>query len=156
MAPSTERALAYSKFFMAILTNLRWLFEQPQNVRGRDWQTGDSFPNRIRNGVGDRGSGRNSHWLTDSNDAALRHILKNNINFRYISGAWQLVGFEVWIQDDSCLAVQNSFLVQREANTHDDPSVDLAYASEPIDDQTTVLDTDNPFHSDQTGFRIHF
>src|ERR1700757_2757806 len=123
MAPSTEGALASSKFFMAILTNLGWLFEQPENVRGRDWQTGDSFPNRIGDGVGDRGSGRNGHWLTDSNDSALRHILKNNIDIRYIRGARQLVGLEVWIQDDPCLAVQNSFLVQREADTHDDPSV---------------------------------
>src|SRR6516165_10326615 len=108
------------------------------------------------NSVGDRGGSGDGHRFSNANDTSLRHILKNHVDFRYVSGTGQLVGLKVWIEDYSCLSIQNSFFVQSEADAHDDPSVDLAYAGEPINNQTAILHTNNPFYPDESGFGVHF
>src|SRR6516165_8853567 len=108
------------------------------------------------NSVGDRGGSGDGHRLSNANDTSLRHILKNHVAFRYVSGTGQLVGLKVWIEDYSCLRIQNSFFVQSEADAQDNPSVDLAYAGKPINDQTAVLHTNNPFDSHESGFDVHF
>ena len=60
--------------------NYRNLTNQTKNLAWRNRQAVHSFSDSIRNGIRNRCRRRDGYRFPDSDDTALRHILKNDIN----------------------------------------------------------------------------
>ena len=143
------------KGFHACVTD-GWNFaERGQNFRRRDGQAADAHADGVGDGVGDGGGGRDRGRLADADDAAFGHVDQDDFDVRHVGDAGQFVGFKIRVQHHAGQIVHHALLVKRVAHAHDDAAVDLAFERELVNDEAAIVDADDFFHRDQTGFGVH-